>query len=195
MNEISYDKTVQVALIVGSVREPRMADPLLAWLHEELATYDWLDLDTVDLATVPLPPHELQLAGSAASPISSRLHGADAFLVLTPEYNHSYPSSLKNAIDWHHSEWAYKPIAFIGYGAGSGGVRAIEHLRVIFSELRATTTREALLLNSPWEGLDDTGRFVADDDTRAALDATLRELRWWAQTLRAGRAALNGAAV
>jgi len=186
---VHHDTTprLRIVLLVGSVRSPRMANPLTQWLRSELADIAWLELDVIDLAEVELPPEQVSPGGGAPSPVAHRLAAADGFLVLTPEYNHSFPASLKNAIDWHFDEWAYKPVAFVGYGAGSGGIRAVEQLRLVFPELRATTTRDAVLLSSPWEQLDRDGRFDASASTRQALAATMEELRWWADTLRAGR--------
>lgn len=177
---------LRIALIVSSVRSVRLADPLLAWLLDRLEPVGWLGVDVIDLADVDLPPEQLE--PGRPSPISDRLAGADGFIVLTPEYNHSFPASLKNAIDWHFDEWAYKPVAFVAYGAGSGGIRAVEQLRLIFPELRATTVRNAVLLAAPWTQLSAGGRFEPGAHTVAALDAMLAELRWWATALRAGRA-------
>ncbi|GAA1524807.1 NADPH-dependent FMN reductase [Nocardioides humi] len=179
---------LRIALIVGSVRSPRMADPLTAWLRAELAGLAWLELDVIDLATVRLPLEQLGPGGGPDSPIADRLAEADGFLVLTPEYNHSFPAALKNAIDWHFAEWARKPVAFVGYGAGSGGIRAVEQLRAVFPEVRATTIREAVLLPMPWERLGAGGGFEPAAGTRDALLAMMDELRWWAESLRAGRA-------
>lgn len=178
-------RALRVALLVGSVRSPRMADPLTDWLQRELAEVDWIDLDVVDLASVALP---LSGPEGSGSPIADRLAAADGFLILTPEYNHSYSAALKNAIDWHLAEWAYKPVAFIGYGAHAGGVRAVEHLRTVLAELRATTIREAVQLQSPWERVGDDGRFRPSAGTTATLHAMLAELRWWADALRTARA-------
>ncbi len=184
--DITEDQRVRIALIVSSVRAARLADPILTWLRSRLDPLAWLELDVIDLAAVDLPPEKLE--PGSGSPISDRLAAADGYLVLTPEYNHSFPASLKNAIDWHFDEWAYKPVAFVAYGAGSGGIRAVEQLRLIFPELRATTVREAVLLAAPWTQLTEAGRFAPGDDAAAALATTLDELRWWATALREGRA-------
>jgi NAD(P)H-dependent FMN reductase len=176
---------LRIVLLVGSVRTTRMAEPLLTWLCDELADVDWIDLDVIDLATIALP-----ITGPRSdrpSPIAARLARADGFLILTPEYNHSYPAALKNAIDWHLQEWAYKPVAFIGYGAHAGGVRAVEHLRGVLPELRATTIREAVLLYSPWQRMTPDGRFQPGDGTISVLQTMLAELRWWARALRLAR--------
>lgn len=176
---------LRIALIVGSVRSGRLADCLVTWLRARLDRVDWLTLDVVDLADVELPPQDM--APGATTAISERLRAAEGFLVLTPEYNHSFPGSLKNAIDWHVDEWARKPVGFVAYGAGSGGIRAVEQLRQVFAELRATTVRNAVHLPQPWDRLDDRGDFDADGPTDAALGATLEDLRWWAEALRTAR--------
>ncbi|MBL0885669.1 NADPH-dependent FMN reductase [Myceligenerans indicum] len=179
---------LRIVLLVASVRSPRMADPLLAWLREELAGADGIELDVVDLATTDLPMTGLGVPGGAPSPIADRLNRADGFLILTPEYNHSYPAALKNAIDQHLEPWARKPVAFVAYGAHTGGSRAVEHLRTVFPELRATTVREALLLNQPWQRLTAEGRFRPSDAALAVWRDLLGELRWWASALRTARA-------
>jgi NAD(P)H-dependent FMN reductase len=179
---------LRIALVIGSVRAPRLADSLAAWLRRELAPLDWLDLDLIDLASVRLPMHTLQPGGTAGSPIADRLAAADGFLFLTPEYNHSFPAPVKNVIDWHFTEWAYKPVAFVGYGS-SGGIRAVEQLRTVFPELRATTIRESVLLPMAWEHLDTGGRFIPPPGTVQALHTMMAELRTWAGALRPVRLA------
>jgi len=179
-----HPPNLDLMLIVGSVRTGRTADAILPWLRPRLDRLDWADLDVLDLAEVDLDP-----AMGQPSPVAARVHSADAFVVLTPEYNHGYPAVLKLAIDAHREEWEHKPVSFVAYGAGSGGVRAVEQLRVVLPELHATTTRNAVTIANPWDHLDDDGRFVAPDHVDAALDATMEDLRWWATTLRAGREA------
>ncbi|GAA3681867.1 NAD(P)H-dependent oxidoreductase [Nonomuraea antimicrobica] len=186
MTENNLTGRVRIAVVIGSVRKPRLADPLAAWLEHELTEIDWLDLDLIDLAAVSLPMQDLQPGGGAASPIAGRLADADGFVFLVPEYNHSFPAPVKNVIDWHFVEWAYKPVAFVGYGA-SGGIRAVEQLRTVFPELRATTVRESVLIPMAWEHLDATGRFVPPPGTVQALHAMMTELRTWAGALRSIR--------
>ncbi|MFG1677168.1 NADPH-dependent FMN reductase [Micromonospora sp. NPDC049282] len=80
-----------------------------------------------------------------------------------------------------------KPVGFVSYGAGSGGLRAVEQLRLVFAELHATTTRTGVVLTAPWERLDQHGRLVDDGPLGRAADATLDELSWWGEALRAAR--------
>ncbi|MER7863868.1 NAD(P)H-dependent oxidoreductase [Amycolatopsis japonica] len=185
--ETTTQSPIRLAVIIGSVRHERFADAITGWLLTELATIDSVEVDPIDLADIDLPLQGTR-PGGTETVISDRLRDADAFLVVTPEYNHSFPAALKNAIDWHFTEWAYKPVAFVGYGAGSGGIRAIEQLRLIFPELRATTIRDAVLLNAPWTRLGPNG-YEGTEGERGALTATMTELGWWARTLRTGRVA------
>jgi NAD(P)H-dependent FMN reductase len=180
---------VTIAIIVGSVRRPRLGRVVADWVHSRAGLRPDMTLDFIDLADVDLPMRDMRSGSGIDSPLSARLHAADGFLVVTPEYNHSFPAALKNAIDWHLAEWARKPVAFVSYGAGSGGIRAVEQLRLVFAELSATTTRTAVVLSAPWERLDDDGTFAAPPGADDAANAMLDDLVWWATALRAARTA------
>jgi hypothetical protein len=92
-------------------------------------------------------------------PITERLAEADAYVVVTPEYNHSFPAALKNVIDWHLTEWAAKPVGFVSYGGISGALRAIEHLRGVFAELHTVTIRETVSFAGAWGHWDNSGNW------------------------------------
>src|SRR3954454_11066775 len=121
--------------------------------------------------------------------VTPRLEAADAFVVVTPEYNHSYPASLKNAIDWHRTEWTAKPVAFVSYGGLSGGLRAVEHLRQVFAELHATTVRDTVSFHNAGASFDDEGQLRDPSGPDAAAKTMLDQVVWWGRTLREGRAA------
>lgn len=101
-------------------------------------------------------------------------------MVVTPEYNRSFPASLKQAIDYAYDEWRTKPVAFVSYGHGSRGLYAVEQLRSVFTELHTVTLRNGVSINL----LDDTGE---DRDRAAAL--MMDQLGWWGLALREARAA------
>ncbi|SCE76498.1 NAD(P)H-dependent FMN reductase [Micromonospora viridifaciens] len=187
MTTQEHPTPLTLAVIVGSVRQPRMGRVVADWFADRAARRDDVRVDLVDLAEVALPLTDTPPGGNPDSPIADRMAAADAFMVVTPEYNHSFPAALKNAIDWHHREWAAKPVGFVSYGAGSGGIRAVEQLRLVFAELHAATTRTGVVLTAPWERLDRQGRLVDDAPLRKAADATLDELTWWAEALRTAR--------
>ena len=107
-------------------------------------------------------------------------------MVVTPEYNHSYPASLKDAIDYAKAEWFRKAIAFVSYGGVSGGLRAVEHLRGVFAELHAVGIRETVSFHGPFNGFGDDGPGDPESASQAA-QIQLDDLVWWATTLRSGR--------
>ncbi|MEX0168703.1 NADPH-dependent FMN reductase [Streptomyces sp. LMG1-1-1.1] len=186
---------LRVAVIQGSTRDGRLGPTVARWIDTHAAARADMSTDLIDLAETPLPTVFPQLGQAPArqedrdllAAVSPRLAAADAFVVVTPEYNHSYPASLKNAIDWHNREWHAKPVALVAYGGFSAGLRAVEHLRAVFAELHAVTIREAVGLQGVWGQFDAQGRAV-DPAADTAATSMLDQLAWWAQVLREGRA-------
>lgn len=182
-----HDHPLRVAVIIGSTRVGRFAPTVADWFMSVASTRDDLDLDLVDLADVDLPMALPRETSGSVTDFVQRLERADAFVVITPEYNHSYPASLKQAIDIAGSAWARKPVGFVSYGGLSGGLRAVEHLRPVFSEARATTVRETVSLHMLPFGED--GRPHDTDGTARATHAMLDDLVWWGRALHAARTA------
>ncbi|WP_031009211.1 NADPH-dependent FMN reductase [Streptomyces sp. NRRL F-5727] len=186
---------LRVAVIQGSTRDGRLGPVVARWIREHADARPDMTTDLVDLAETPLPTVFPQLGQDPAraedrellAAVSPRLADADAFVVVTPEYNHSFPASLKNAIDWHNREWHAKPVGFVAYGGFSAGLRAVEQLRGVFAELHAVTIREAVGLQGVWGRFDPEGRAV-DPAADTAAKAMLGQLAWWAEALRAARA-------
>jgi NAD(P)H-dependent FMN reductase len=176
---------IRTVVLTGSVRNGRIGPEVTRWFTSRAATRADLDLDVVDLAEHPLP---LDLSASAArSALSARLAAADAFVVVTPEYNHSYPAALKNVLDWFGEEWAAKPVGFVSYGGVAGGLRAVEHLRAVFAELHAMTVRETVSFHFAAEVFGEHRRPVSQE-AEGAAKALLDQLTWWADALRTARA-------
>lgn len=186
---------LRVAVVVGSTREGRFAPVVTRWIKGHLDQRDDLSVDVVDLAETPLPTvfpafgkPPAPGTAEALAEVSPRLAAADAFVFVTPEYNHSFPASLKNAIDWHNEQWHAKPIGFVSYGGISGGLRAVEQLRLVMAELHATTIRNTVSLHNAWDLLDEEYT-MKDAQCDAAAKAMLDQLAWWAQALRDARTA------
>lgn len=165
---------MRTAVIIGSTRPGRFGPTVAAWIAAEIGQRDELRADVVDLAE----PEDL----------TARLAEADAFVVVTPEYNHSYPGPLKAMIDGHFHEWRVKPIAFVSYGGISGGLRAVEHLRPVFAELHATTIRDTVSFHGGRACFGEDG-LPLDAASGVAAKVMLDRLTWWAATLREARAA------
>ncbi|MFF3176876.1 NADPH-dependent FMN reductase [Streptomyces sp. NPDC057900] len=182
------DAPLKVAIILASNREGRFAPVVARWFlshtdgHPDIVT-DLVDVAETDLPTVhshrPEPGARDRLAE-----VAGRLADADAFVVVTPEYNHSYPAPLKNLIDWHHAEWQAKPVAFVSYGGVSGGLRAVEHLRQVFAELHSVTIRDTVSFHNAGALFDDEGRHKDPAGADAAAKSLLDQLVWWGRALR-----------
>lgn len=169
---------IKLALIYGSVREGRFCDRVANWVARAVEADGAFELDRIDPA-VPAAPDELR----------ARIDAAEAFVVVTPEYNHSYPAPLKALIDSASAEWQAKPVAFVSYGGISGGLRAVEHLRGVFAELHAVGLRDGVSFINAWEQFDAAGRPAEAERAGRAMATLLARLRWWALALRAARAA------
>ncbi|GHA87164.1 NADPH-dependent FMN reductase [Streptomyces chryseus] len=182
---------LRLAVIVASNREGRFAPVVTEWFLSRAAEHDDLDVDVIDVARVDLPT-ALSFSPSddvkaVLADVSPRLAAADAFVVVTPEYNHSFPAALKNLIDWHGSEWHAKPVGFVSYGGMSGGLRAVEQLRQVFAEMHATTIRETVSFHGAWSHFDVDGRHKDPSGAETAAKALLNQLTWWARALRDAR--------
>ena len=110
-------------------------------------------------------------------------------MIVTPEYNHGYTAALKFVIDSFKAPWRAKPVAFVSYGGISGGLRAVEQLRLVFAEVHAVAIRNSVsFANARGSRFDAEGRLLEPDAPREALATMLRQLRWWALALREARA-------
>lgn len=92
-----------------------------------------------------------------------KVSAARGFVIITPEYNHSYSSVLKNAIDYGYKQWNGKPVGFVAYGGYAGGSRAAEHLRQVAAELQMYDIRDQVLIPTVWQAFDEKGVLVNGD--------------------------------
>ncbi|WP_406860788.1 NAD(P)H-dependent oxidoreductase [Streptomyces sp. HUAS MG47] len=179
---------LKLALVIGSNRAGRFGSVIADWFLSRVGERPDFTVDVVDVAAHDLPtahswnPDEATRAALAG--VSPRLAAADAYVVLTPEYNHSYPAGLKNLIDWHYGEWQAKPVAFVSYGGISGGLRAVEHLRQVFAELHAVTVRDAVSFPNAGAQFGDDGAHKDPAAAEAAAKSLLDQLAWWARALK-----------
>ncbi|MGA5193751.1 NADPH-dependent FMN reductase [Streptomyces exfoliatus] len=189
------EKRLRIAVVIASVREGRFGPVVARWFVEQLGEHADLEVDTIDLAEVGLPmvfpAFGAQPAGDtavAAEAVRGRLAAADAFVVVTPEYNHSFPASVKNLIDWHNVEWHAKPVGFVSYGGMAGGLRAVEQLRPVFAEVHAVTVRDTVSFHNAWSQFDADGAPTDAESCGSAAKLMIDRLRWWAVALSEARA-------
>jgi NAD(P)H-dependent FMN reductase len=195
----------QIAIISGSTRPGRRSGSVAAWSHAVATARPDAEFTLVDLAEVglpmldePLPPRAAAYQRPHTRRWAATIAGFDGFVFVTPEYNHSVPAVLTNAIDYLYAEWNDKAGGFVGYGA-DGGVRAVEHLRQIMAEVKVagvgtqvcgSTTLLALSL------FDDFTDYRSPDSTfrprahqEQTLNTMLDELVEWSTAMRAIRLA------
>lgn len=177
----------RLAVIYGSTREGRICDRVVKWLAGELARFPQFDIDIIDPLDFALPATR-EMAHPEIIRLAGRLGMADAFIIVTPEYNHSFTASLKFLIDFFFEPWQGKPVAFVSYGGVSGGLRAVEQLRLVFAELHAVTIRDSVSFTAPWNRFDMDGRLDNPGDALRLLDRMMARLEWWTRALATARA-------
>jgi NAD(P)H-dependent FMN reductase len=184
---------LQVVLV--STRPGRVGAPVADWFRDHAVRQNRFDVELVDLAEVNLPlfdepvhPRLRQYAHEHTRGWSARVARADAFVFVTPEYNHGAPPSLVNAIDYLVHEWAYKPAGFVSYGGAAGGARSVQMTKLMLVALKVMPLPETVLIPFFTTMIDKaSGRFAPPDALAAAADTMLTELRRWTDALRALR--------
>lgn len=144
---------IKIAIIIGSTRPGRNSEAVALWVKEIAQKRSDADFELVDIKDYnlpiydePVPPSIHQYMFPHTKVWSEKIKSFDAYIFVTPEYNHSLPGSLKNAIDYLYTEWNNKAAGFVSYGA-TGGVRAVEQLRLIMGELQVADVRAQVALS------------------------------------------------
>jgi len=179
---------LKLELILGSVRVSRFGTTVLRWFDDRARLNPEWEVGVLDLADLSIPGDFSTNADVEL--LTYRIAQADAVVVITPEYNHSIPGPLKSAIDIiPKSSWEAKPVGFVSYGGLSGGLRAVEQLRLVFAEIHATTVRDTVSFHGTSASFDDQGQPVHADLVNQAAHQLLGRLGWWAWALKSARAA------
>jgi NAD(P)H-dependent FMN reductase len=150
------ETTIRMKVIIGSTRPGRFSEKPAHWINEEARKKEGVAVELLDLRDYPMPfldqPLSPALSGgkyenSIVKTWAERIKDGDAFIIVTPEYNHGYPAVLKNSLDSIFPEWNKKPVGFVGYG-NAGGARSIEQLRQVVVELQMVPIRNAIHIPS-----------------------------------------------
>jgi len=185
--------SVRLMIIVGSVRPGRVGLPIANWVRERAEARTDIEVDFVDLAELALPfmdepnhPILQQYTKPHTIAWAARVKAADAVLLVTPEYNHSYSPALKNAIDFLNKEWWRKPVAFVSYGGVSGGTRGVVALDQVIAPLGMLKVGANVELPFGGKQVVD-GVFVPGEKESAIIEKELSELVDLSDVLKASR--------
>lgn len=191
---------VSIKVILGSTRPGRFGIQPAEWImklseqYGDQATFELVDLQKVNLPFLdtPTPPSMSPTYQSEHQEAWGKIIGeADGFVIVTAEYNHGIPAPLKNAIDFLANEWANKPVAFVGYGADAGGIRAMEQLRQVVSWLKMHDISKFVSFPMYFQNLDEQGKYQFTDAETERANSMLKDLLFWAEELKPIRAKLG----
>ena len=180
---------IRLAIIVGSTRPGRKAEAVARWVHEIAERHSDAEFEIVDiqdfnlpLLDEPVPPSMGHYSQPHTKAWAAKIASFDAFVFVTPEYNHGTSGALKNAIDYLFAEWNNKAAGFVGYGS-AGGVRAVEHLRLVMGELQVADVRAQVML-SLFTDFENFTTFKPAAHHETAVNTMLDQVIAWGGALK-----------
>jgi NAD(P)H-dependent FMN reductase len=173
----------RLQIVIASTRPGRVGLPVGTWFDARARAHGAFEVELVDLAELRLPfmdepnhPRLHDYTHRHTKEWGARVEAADAFAFVMPEYNHGFNAPLKNALDFLHVEWQYKPVGLVSYGGVSAGTRAAQMLKPVLVGLKMTPLFEAVSIPFVARFIDDEGELQANEVMEQAADAMLDEL-------------------
>jgi NAD(P)H-dependent FMN reductase len=180
---------IKVAIVIGSTRPGRKGEAVARWVYEIAAKRSDAEFELVDirdynlpLLDEPVPPTMGQYSQAHTKVWAAKVDSFDAFVVVTPEYNHGTSGALKNAIDFLYKEWNNKVAGFVSYGS-AGGTRAVEQLRLVMAELQIATVRAQVML-SLYTDFEKFSTFKPAPHQEAAVNTMLNQVIAWGGAMK-----------
>jgi NAD(P)H-dependent FMN reductase len=181
----------KLMIVIASTRPGRVGLPVGQWFDAQARAHGAFEVDFVDLLELGLPfmdepnhPRLRQYTKRHTKEWSERVEAADAVAFVTPEYNYGLPAPLKNALDYLHVEWAYKPVGFVSYGGVSAGTRSVQMAKQVVTTLRMYPVFEAVSIPFVKNFLDDEEQVQANEVMEQSAVAMLDELRRVSDAMR-----------
>src|SRR3990170_8708221 len=185
---------IKVAIVIGSTRPGRKADAVAEWVHEIAkkrtdASFEVVDIKKFELPLLDeaTPPSMGKYSQPHTKAWAAKIDPFDAFVFVTPEYNHGPSGALKNALDFLYREWNNKAAGFVSYGS-AGGTRAVEQLRLVMAELQIADVRAQVAL-SLFTDFENYSTFKPDPRHEQALGTMLQQVISWGTALKSVRQA------
>ena len=170
-------------IIIASTRPGRVGLPVGRWFESRARAHGAFDVEVSDLAEIALPfmdepnhPRLRQYTQEHTRAWSARIEASDAFAFVMPEYNHGLTAPLKNAIDYLHQEWLYKPVGLVSYGGVAAGTRAAQMVKQVVLAVKMTPLFETVAIPFVAQFIDDDGAVQANEVMEQAADTMLDEL-------------------
>jgi NAD(P)H-dependent FMN reductase len=187
---------IRIAVIIGSTRPGRKGEVVARWVYEHAlkrgdAEFELVDIRDFNLPLLdePAPPSLGEYSQPHTKAWSAKIASFDAFVFVTPEYNHGTSGALKNAIDFLYREWNDKAAGFVSYGS-RGGTRAVEQLRLVMGELQVADVRAQVTLSLYTDFVDSD--FKPAPHQEKALKMVFDQVVAWGGALKSVRAARRG---
>lgn len=183
---------IKVGIILGSTRPGRNGEAVANWVYEHAqkrtdAEFELIDLKEFNLPLLdePVTPSQKKYSKDHTKVWSEKVNSFDAFIFVTPEYNHSTSAALKNAIDFVYHEWNDKAAGFVSYGS-AGGTRAVEHLRTIMAEIKIADVRAQVMLTLA-EDFENYSSFKPREHHEKTLNTLFDQVISWGTALKTVR--------
>lgn len=183
---------MKIAVIIGSTRPGRVGESVARWVHDIAKGRSDAEFELVDIADFklplldePVPPAQGQYSQPHTKAWAAKVASFDAYVFVTPEYNHGTSGALKNALDFVYREWNDKAAGFVSYGS-AGGTRAVEQLRLVVSELQIAHVRNQVTL-SLFTDFENFSVFKPHPRHEKSVNAMLDQLVAWGTALKAMR--------
>ncbi len=180
---------IKTAIVIGSTRPGRKAETVARWVYDIAKKRDDAEFEIVDIKDFNLPmldepmsPMMGQYSQPHTKAWAAKIATFDAFVFVTPEYNHSTSGALKNALDFLYREWNNKAAGFVGYG-GAGGTRAVEQLRLVMGELQIADVRAQVAL-SMFTDFENYTVFKPGPRQESSVNAMLDQVIAWGGALK-----------
>ena len=176
-----------IPLILGTVRQGRMSEPIAKFILEQVLQYQGVETELIDIRKLPIPL--IDAGPNAKIPgFSEVVQRADGLIIVTPEYNHTYPGLLKHVLDLNYKEYLHKAVGICSVSAGSfGGVRAVEALLPTLKAFGLGTIVTDLNFGNVERIVDESGHLIEPETYIRRFKRFMTELVWLTKTLKYGR--------
>lgn len=184
----------KIKIITSTVREGSKGISLARWITDKTKEKECFEVELLDLAAINLPmmnePYHPKLKNyqfNYTKKWSKTIDETDAFIIVLAEYNYGMPAAIKNAIDYLHQEWQYKPMAIMSYGGVSGGLRSSQMMKQVVTTLNMMPIAQQVNIPFFDKKIDEKGVFQPDEIIVKSAEVMLAELEKWSEMMQCMR--------